>query len=205
MNQQLLLAPERLAEPVWEIAKLFPDQGAWSEEEYLALETNHLVEYAHGHIEVLPMPTQSHQFIVFFLARLLQDFLVSHGGGAVLQAPFRIQLWPGKFREPDVLLMLPQHDGRRHEVFWEGADLVVEVVSGGAKDRERDLVTKRREYATAGIPEYWIVDPQDESVAVLQLIDDAYVEHGRFIGADQVTSVLLPAFAISAHRVLAGR
>ena len=44
-----------------------------------------------------------------------------------------------------------------------GADLVMEVVSGGREDRKRDLVTKRRDYARANIPEYWIVDPQDPS------------------------------------------
>ncbi|MCB0064221.1 MAG: Uma2 family endonuclease [Caldilineaceae bacterium] len=197
--------PERLAEPTWEIAHLFPDQGAWSEEEYLALETNHLVEFSHGHIEVLPMPTQNHQFIVFFLMRFLQEFLISRHGGTVLQAPFRVQLWPGKYREPDVSLMLPEHDDRRFEEFWDGADLVIEVVSGSAKDRERDLVTKRREYATAGILEYWIVDPKLETVTVLQLVNDGYTEHGTFKRGETVTSYLFPELAIPAERILAGK
>lgn len=90
MSQPQLLAPEQLAEPTWEIAQLFPDQGNWSEEEYLALETNYLVEFSHGHIEVLAMPTQRHQFIVLFLVRLLQDILVAHQGGTVLQAPYDV-------------------------------------------------------------------------------------------------------------------
>jgi Uma2 family endonuclease len=55
------------AEPTWEIAHLFPPQGAWSEEGYLALPTNHLVEFSDGYIEVLPVPSQSHQWIVLFL------------------------------------------------------------------------------------------------------------------------------------------
>lgn len=49
-------------EPAWDIARIFPRQGTCSEEEYLALETNRLVECSHGHIEKLPMPTQSHQW-----------------------------------------------------------------------------------------------------------------------------------------------
>lgn len=205
MSQQLLLMPERLAEPTWEIARLFPDQGTWSEEEYLALETNHLVEFSHGHIEVLPMPTQSHQFIVFFLARLLQDFLMAHNSGTVLQAPFRMRLWPGKYREPDILLMLSEHDARRYEEFWDGADLVIEIISGTTKDRERDLVTKRREYAAAGIPEYWLVDPKLETVTVLQLTGEAYEEHGIFARSEQVTSPLLTTLTIPAQRILEGR
>ncbi|MCL4860269.1 MAG: hypothetical protein KJZ93_12715, partial [Caldilineaceae bacterium] len=51
------------AEPAWDVALLFPPQGAWSEADYLALETNRLVEFSHGRIEVLPMPSDSHQSI----------------------------------------------------------------------------------------------------------------------------------------------
>ena len=51
-------------EPTWDIAKLFPDQGAWSEEEYLMLPGNRLVEFSHGIVEVLPMPSHAHQLIV---------------------------------------------------------------------------------------------------------------------------------------------
>ncbi len=47
-----------------------------------------------------------------------------------------------------------------------GADLVVEVVS--KNDPKRDLETKLREYAAAGIPEYWIVDPMEHSIEVYQ-------------------------------------
>src|SRR5712692_7578885 len=42
-------------EPTWEIAHLFPDQGTWTEGEYLALDTNHLIELSNGRLEVLPM------------------------------------------------------------------------------------------------------------------------------------------------------
>ena len=53
------------------------------------------------------------------------------------------------------------------EQFSLGADLVIEVVSD--QGRPRDLEIKRQEYAQAGIPEYWIVDPQLEQITVLAL------------------------------------
>ena len=58
---------DQVVEPAWEVAFLFPAQGEWSEHEYLELDTNHLVEFSHGQIEVLPMPSDRHQAIVGFL------------------------------------------------------------------------------------------------------------------------------------------
>lgn len=188
------------AEPAWDVARLFPNQGTWSVEEYLDLDTNQLVEFSHGFVEVLPMPTQSHQFIALFLYRVLLAFATARKLGHVLAAPFRIQLWPGKFREPDVVFLSAEHTHRRGEQFWEGADLVMEVVS--PDNREHDLVTKRREYARAGIPEYWIVDPQEEMITILTLAGDSYAVHGEFGRGADATSVLLEGFVVSVDEVL---
>lgn len=188
------------AEPAWDVALLFPNQGAWSVEEYLNLDTNQLVEFSHGFVEVLPMPTQSHQLIVAFLHRALLAFVTARSLGYLLFAPFRIQLWPGKFREPDVVFLSAEHADRRGEQYWEGADLVMEVVS--QDNRHHDLVTKRREYARAGIPEYWIVDLQEETITVLTLAGDSFAVHGEFERGAEATSVLLEGFATSVDEVL---
>ena len=186
-------------ELTWEIAQLFPAQGHWSEEEYLALDTNHLIELSLGQLEVLPMPTQSHQLLVIALFELLRNFVREGQLGTVLLAPMRVQLWPGKFREPDILFMRSEHDDRRSDRFWEGADLVMEVVS--PDDPERDKVTKRREYARAGIPEYWIVDPADLSITVLTLQGQEYALHGEFSSGETATSLLLNRFAVEVAAV----
>ena len=80
-------------EPTWEIAQLFPVQGNWSELDYLALQTNHLVEFSDGCVEFLPMPTHVHQMIVAFLYGLLKSFVDAHDpGGVVLFAPLPMRL-----------------------------------------------------------------------------------------------------------------
>src|SRR5947208_7943137 len=156
--------------PAWDIARLFPEQGNWSVEEYLALSTNHLVEFSDGFVEVLPMPTMAHQWIVTFLWKALEKFT---GGwaklGLALTAPLRVELWSEKIREPDIVFMLTAHKERAHNEFWNGADLVMEVVSDDPEDRRRDLVTKRAEYARARIPEYWMVDLKLRQITVLRL------------------------------------
>ena len=191
--------PDSTAEPTWEIAQLFPAQGHWSEEEYLALDTNHLIEYSHGQLEVLPMPTQSHQLLVIALFKLLDNFVRSRQLGTVLLAPMRVQLWQGKYREPDILFMRTEHDDRRSDQFWQGADLVMEVVS--PDDPRRDLVSKRREYAQTGIPEYWIVDPSQRSITVLTLNEQTYALHGEFDEGAVATSVSLDGFTVSVDAV----
>jgi len=188
------------SEPTWEIAHLFPAQGTWSEEEYLAWNTNRLVEFSHGRVEVLPMPTQSHQLIVLGLYRALQAFVEACRLGMVLVAPLRVRLWPGKYREPDVVFMLAEHDSRRHEQFWEAPDLVMEVVS--EENRYLDLEVKRREYAQAGIPEYWIVDPVQGRITILRLEGTRYTIHGEFERGTRATSALLAGFAVDVMAVL---
>jgi Uma2 family endonuclease len=192
---------EELAEPAWEIASLFPTQGNWSEDEYLALDTNHLVEFSDGRVEVLPMPSDRHQAIVTFFLLAFVTY-AKKAGGIVRPAPLRVRLWPGKVREPDVVFLLAEHDAWRHEEYWEGADVVVEVVSGSSQDRRRDLVTKRQEYAQAGISEYWIVDPDRATITVLTLVGSEYGEHGRFTRNEVATSRHLPGFWVAVNEAL---
>jgi Uma2 family endonuclease len=184
-------------EPSWPVALLFPFQGQWTEAEYLSLQrrTNRPVELSDGWIEVLPMPSPFHQRIVRFLFRLLESCVAALGAGEVFFAPLPIRLWPGKFRDPDLVYLRP---GRiadpRHQP--QGADLVVEVVSEEEEDRRRDLETKHREYAQAGISEYWIVDPQEERVLVWALDGASYRLHGEFRRGATATSVLLQGLAV---------
>jgi len=197
--------PIREAEPAWDIARLFPAQGTWSEEDYLELtrDTNWLVEFSDGQIEVLPMPKMSHQLIVQFLNNLLFAFVTSRKLGRMLFAPLRVRLRKGKFREPDIVFMLAEHSERMGQDFWEGADLVMEVVSEDAEDRHRDLVTKKIEYAQAGIPEYWIIDPQEQEISVLKLKGTRYAGAIVHSGAQVAKSVVLPGFSVQASKVFA--
>lgn len=180
------------------------DRLHWSVEEYLDLPTNRLVEYADGRLEVLPMPTTLHQWLVFYLCRLLNDFASSHQLGLTLPAPLRVQLWPDKFREPDVVFMHADHRARAGNEFWDGADLVMEVLSDSAEDRRRDLVVKRREYARAGIPEYWLVDPKEKQIKVLRLKDKKYVIQGTYKAGQSARSHLLTGFSVDVSAALAG-
>ncbi len=189
-------------EPAWDVALLFPLQGRWSESDYLAIDTNKMVELADGRLEVLPMPTFYHQLLVKYFVMRLDSHVVERRLGDVAFAPLPIRLFPGTFREPDIVFLRGERVGDPHDPL-NGADLVVEVVSDAADNRRRDLVTKRTEYARAGIAEYWIVDPQEKCVSVLVLEAGEYRAHQERRPGGSAASVLLPGFQISVDELFA--
>ncbi len=182
------------------LEEILPRQGEWSEEEYLALtdHRNRLIEFTDGFLEALPTPTEEHQmFLKFLLLAFVNGF--EPRGGIVLFSPLRLRIRPGKFREPDLLLLLSAADPRRHNRFWEGADLALEVVSDDKP--ERDLVDKRGDYAEASVPEYWIVNPRTQTITVLRLRAGAYDEAGVYRRGESAMSVLRPEFSIAVAEV----
>ena len=177
--------------PSTTILQLFPSQGEWQDGDYFSLPGNRLVELVDGFVEVLPMPSLQHQFLARLIFLALHNVCDSRQSGIVMTAPTRVRVADRHFREPDVLFVSSQNLKRRQAQFWETADLVVEIIS--PDDPDRDLVDKRRDYAAAGIPEYWIVDPRDESLRVLMLESAEYVDAGALPIA---VSRVLPDFSV---------
>jgi Uma2 family endonuclease len=197
------LTSESGPQPAWEIARLFPPDGAWSVSDYLYLtdDTNQLVEFVDGRVEVLEMPTTAHQRILSFLYAALREFVMDRRLGEVLFAPLRIQVGETRFREPDILFAKKDKRNLIQNRYWLGADLVVEIVSEDSESRERDFVTKKADYAAAGIPEYWIVDPLEKRITVLTLDSSKYALHGEFTPDQRATSRLLDGFAVEVAAV----
>jgi Uma2 family endonuclease len=183
-------------QPAWDVALLFPSQGDWSEFEYLALDTNRLVELVDGNLEVLAMPSTSHQRILWYLLNLFRTFVSEHGLGEVLFAPLALRIRHRTFREPDIIFVANEHREWVEEKFWRGADLVLEIVSPDRESIKRDYDEKRVDYAALGVPEYWIVDPQLTRITVLVLAGKQYRVHGEFGLGQWATSALLNGFAV---------
>jgi Uma2 family endonuclease len=194
-----------VGEPAWDVALLYPVQGAWSEQDYLdiALTQNKLVEYSQGCVEFLPMPTIEHQLLVKFLLKALEGFTEPRKLGMVLFAPLPVWLNPGEYREPDLIFNFAENHAKRAKKYYEHADLVMEVVSDDKRSHQRDYESKRRDYAQAGIAEYWIVDPAKERVTVLSLERGVYIDHAVVEGAGQATSKLLEGFVVDATALFA--
>jgi Uma2 family endonuclease len=196
------LLPSKRGEPAWNIALLYPRQGQWTEAEYLALNTKRLVELVDGCLEVLPVPTLLHQRILKWLFQLLDAWVTAHAIGEVHFAPLRVRLFPGNIREPDLIYLRPERIADLEKPL-QGCDLAMEVVSPGTANERRDYEEKRAAYASAGVQEYWIVDPQESRITVLTLDGTSFRVHGEFVPGQQATSLMFPGFAVDVTGVFA--
>jgi Uma2 family endonuclease len=82
------------------------------------------------------------------------------------------------------------------EKFTAAVDLVIEVLSPGTANRQRDLTAKRGLYAKYGVQEYWIVDSENLSVLVFCLRGSTLEETATLSSDDELTSPILPAFQL---------
>ena len=164
--------------------------GPWTAADYLA-RVPRGYELVDGRLDALPVCTRSHQRLIQLLSRAVE---AASGFEHVEIAGFRVRTVDGRYREPDVLYTADLAAWDSTEALT--ADLAIEVVSEGPANAERDRVTKRGEYAAAGFPEYWIVDPQARTVTVLLLDGDGYAEAGVFGDGDTAVSRVLPALRV---------
>jgi Uma2 family endonuclease len=182
------------------VADLFPPQGQWSEVDYFALpDTNRLVELSEGRLIMPPHPTYAHQEALKRLFLRLNTLVEEKELGIVEVAPLPVRLWPGKVREPDIFFLAKEHADRVGEQYFGSPDLIIEVTSPGT--RETDRGEKYFEYARAGVQEYWLVDPDKQTIEVYVLKKSVYEPLGRFGPGERVCSELLPGFEVEVDEV----
>ena len=179
-----------------EVAELYPPRGEWTEEHYFALpDTNRYIELSEGELVMPPHPTRRHQVTVQELYIRLHIFVQERNLGEVYIAPLPVRLWPGKIREPDLLFMAREHRERISEQVFGPPDLVIEVISPST--RRTDRIEKAAEYIRAGIPEYWIIDPDARTVEIFILRAEVYELLGRWGMGETAHSALLEGFQVA--------
>jgi Uma2 family endonuclease len=142
-------------------------------------------------VEMTPSPSDRHQDAAGRLHVRLVEFVETRRLGVVRIAPYDVELDLHTVVQPDLLVVLAEHDDRRREDGLHGApDLVVEILSKSTA--MRDLTDKLEMYRAAGIPEYWVVDPDGRAVHVHRLQESS--ERVSFGANDRIRSPLLPGF-----------
>ena len=135
-------------------------------EDFLLLpEDGNRHEVIYGEHCMTPAPATRHQRISMRLSGALFTFLEEHPLGEVFAAPIDIVLSETDIVEPDLVFIASARAEIVTEQNIQGApDLVIEILSPGT--RRRDELVKRKLYASFGVREYWIVDPDLDAVRV---------------------------------------
>lgn len=158
-------------------------------------------ELLNGVISMADAPTYRHQLTVRAVFLLINTWVEEFDLGETLFAPLDVVLDDQNSLQPDILYIDEQHlTIVRGAKVYGAPQLIVEVISPGS--RSRDSVEKPMRYALAGSTEYWLVDPELETIAVFALVGNVYVE--RAAGDDGIIeSTVLPGLTFSAETIFA--
>jgi Uma2 family endonuclease len=178
-------------------------------EEYLNFDdgTDTRYELVNGELVEMPSESNLNNLIALYLLTELLRFvpirLLRHKDTEILVTGFRATV-----RFPDLMVLSEESaaalTGATRSIItldMPPPALVVEVVSPGTANEERDYRYKRSEYAARGIAEYWLVDPQQAQVVVLTLVAGLY-EEALFKGSDRLISLTFPNLELTAAQIL---
>lgn len=179
-------------------------------EEFLAYDDGRDTRYELVDGELVEMPTESQEncdiakFLLFELAKHFPIALLAYKDIEVEVSGKRATC-----RLPDLVVHTEESKmaliGNSRNLVTRDMPppaLVVEVVSLGGENRNRDYRYKRTEYAARGIIEYWIVDPEMKQVTICQWVDGQY-EDTVFMGLDLIVSDLVPNWKLTVEQVFA--
>ena len=171
----------------------------WTYEEFMSLPEGdpYRYELIDGDLCMTPSPVPRHQEISMNLSRIVSNFLHLNPLGKVFAAPVDVvfsQKTP-QVVVPDMVFVSKARLSTITEKNIQGApDLLVEILSEGTSTRDRRQ--KFSLYERFGVPEYWIVDPESQTVQVFRLSGGKYPDPLEFRKDDTLTSPVLPGLSI---------
>lgn len=183
---------------------LAPQKRLYTYDELVAEfpESNQPCELWDGEVIMAPAPFFDHQQVLLRFYRLLHTWVSARKLGKVITSPIDMVLSAHRVLQPDVMYIA--HDRLKiiDKAIRGPADLAAEVISLGG--RHRDRIEKRDLYEQYGIKEYWIIDPEAQTVEVLALEKGRYHLLMRATGDQIAASQILPGFQCRANDLFFG-
>ena len=176
----------------------------WTYEEFMALPEGGPVRYEiiDGDLCMTPAPSPRHQEISINLSGIVWNFLRTNPLGKVYASPVDVVFSqePPQVVEPDLVFVAAEHLSLITEKNLQGVpDLLVEILSPTTSLRDRR--EKLALYERVGVPEYWIVNPERNTVQVFRLSGERYAEALEFGLGDRLETPLLPGLSIPLSEV----
>lgn len=171
-------------------------------DEYLTYNdgTDNRYELEDGELILMNLPTFYHAFIISFLTYHLETEIKRLNLPWLTLQGIGVRTSINRSRIPDISVVNREKITQRNlSAVIESAIIAVEIVSPESKTR--DYRFKRSEYSVVGIPEYWIVDPTEQKVTILTLVEGFY-EQVEFRGNDKIISQIFPELGLTVEQVL---
>lgn len=182
---------------------LHPNQGEYTYEDYLEIDEDpgYRHEILEGYLVKEPPPSLHHQRVSSALFRQLAAFFDRFDPeGELFCAPLDVTLTSRNVLQPDLLFVSSgRKEIKRKDRIDGPCDLVVEVMS--PTNRRKDRVRKMEIYRKAGIPHYWLVDPEDSILEALMLKDGNYLLVFAGGPGNQFTHPAFPGLSLDLDKV----
>jgi len=137
-------------------------------QDYLQLPEDKRYEIIDGELFMVPSPNEAHQRILLTLTTILLNYVKKNKLGYIYCAPFDVLFSEEDIVQPDIIFVSNENRKIITKDNIKGTpDLLIEILSPGTS--KRDLGIKKKLYAKNGVREYWIVDPAQETIEVLNL------------------------------------
>ena len=169
-------------------------------QDYINTPDDKRYELIDGELILAPAPRRDHQTVEVRLGSRLHLFVDENELGVVYFAPRDVVFSDTNIVQPDLLFISNErmHIDTEAEV-WGGPDLVVEILSPSTEARDRTV--KRALYARHGVNEYWLVDADARTIAVLLLGEQGFEPVATYGEGDTLVSPTLPGFSILVDEV----
>ena len=176
----------------------------WTYRDYLVFPEGGPFRYEviDGELYMTPAPNIRHQRIILKFSQAIQSFLAYHPLGELFVSPCDVVLSPDPLQvvQPDLVYVSKERAAIVTAQNIQGVpDLVVEILSEGTMLRDRR--EKFRLYERSGVPEYWIVDQEENTVFIYRLREGRYPDPVVLQKTDFLTSPLLPGLSIPVSSV----
>ncbi len=170
-------------------------------DDFMALGDEVRAELIDGGLYMTPSPSFRHQNLAAKLLLAIGPHVRDAKLGTVAIAPLDVHLPSGDIVEPDLMYVATENQGIIEKWIRGVPDLLIEIVS--PSNPERDRIVKRALYAENGVPEYWIVEPETQTIEVLRLDGFAYAPAGYFGMGTELVTAAIPDLRVSIDEVFA--
>jgi len=177
-----------------------PGALKWTYQDYLIFSGDKRYEIIEGERYVVPSPNTIHQMISRRLEEILSRYVYGNNLGEIFYAPYDVVLHKEGVVQPDIIFVSKERRKIITKQNIKGSpDLLIEILSPGTKKKDR--IEKKKMYAGSGVKEYWIVDPDSQTIEVMVLEESGYTIIGKYNKKQNLVSPMFKELSINLKEV----